>query len=256
MNNKVIKSIFIILMNGIAIPLILIWTIVGTMLFPLGFLFMKIILGYSNSFITRKCIWLYGRVWQFLLSFFVVFVPPEISGHQFKDPGIIVVNHRSFFDTYCMNMMPVCDVCFVVRAWPFKIPLYSIFMKLAGYINIENFTWNETVAVSKKNIKENSYILFYPEGHRSKDKTMTKFYSGAFKLAVENNVPIIPICLTGTQDLLPPRRYYLKPTKIKMEIMDPVYPEQFEGDMKHIAFKKYVKAKMAECISHMDGNSI
>lgn len=256
MNKKLIKSLFIFLINCIAIQFILIWTIAGVMLFPVGFLFMKTIQGYLTCFITRKCIWIYGRVWQFLFSFFVVFIPPKIHGDPFKDPGIIVVNHRSFFDTYCMNMMPVCDVCFAARAWPFKIPLYNIFMKLAGYINIENFAWNETVAVSKKNIKKNSYILFFPEGHRSKDKTMSRFYSGAFKLAIENNVPVIPICLTGTQDLLPPHRYYLKPAKIKMEIMEPVYPEQFDGDRKHIAFKKYVKAKMAERIKHMDENSI
>jgi 1-acyl-sn-glycerol-3-phosphate acyltransferase len=256
MNKKLIRSLFIFLINCIAIPFILIWTIAGGILFPVGFLFMKTILRYSTCFITRKCIWIYARGWQFLFSFFVVFVPPKIYGEPFKDPGIIVVNHRSFFDTYCLNMMPVCDVCCAVRAWPFKIPLYSIFMKLAGYINIENFSWNETVAVSKKNIKKNSYILFFPEGHRNKDKTMSRFYSGAFKLAIENNVPVIPICITGTQDLLPPRRYYLKPAKIKMEIMEPVYPEQFDGDMKHIAFKKYVKAKMAKCIKHMDGNSI
>ena len=48
-----------------------------------------------------------------------------------------MVNHRSFFDTYCMNMLPVWDVCFAVRDWPFKIPVYSFFMGVARYLNIE-----------------------------------------------------------------------------------------------------------------------
>ncbi|MCK5163824.1 MAG: 1-acyl-sn-glycerol-3-phosphate acyltransferase [Desulfobacula sp.] len=254
LNNNIIKYSLIVLMNCIAIPLILLWTAAGMVLFPFAFLYMKFVLGYSTSFLTRKCIWIYGRVWQFLLSLFVIFSPPKIHGHPFKNPGVIVVNHRSFFDTYCMNMMPISDVCFAVRAWPFKIPFFNIFMKLADYLNIENFSWNKTLEISKKNIQNNSFILFFPEGHRSKDKDMTHFYSGAFKLAIKHNIPVIPICLTGTQILLPPNRYYLMPTKIKMEILNPVFPDQFSGDMKPFAFKNHIKNIMETSIKQMDNN--
>ncbi|MBU8911974.1 MAG: 1-acyl-sn-glycerol-3-phosphate acyltransferase [Desulfobacterales bacterium] len=242
-------------MNFIAFPLIILWTAVGMILFPFAFIFMKIILGYSTSFITRKCIWIYGRVWQFLLSPFVIFTPLKIHGQPFKNPGIIVVNHRSFFDTYCMNMMPISDVCFAVRAWPFKIPFFNIFMKLADYLNIENFSWNKTIKISQKNIKNSSFILFFPEGHRNRNKDMTHFYSGAFKLAIKHNIPVIPICLTGTEILLPPHRYCLMPTKIKMEVLDPVFPDQFSGDMKHVALKKHVKTIMENSIKKMDENN-
>ncbi|MCF6249013.1 MAG: 1-acyl-sn-glycerol-3-phosphate acyltransferase [Desulfobacula sp.] len=254
--NRVIRYTLIFLMNCIAMPLILMWTIGGMLLFPVGFLFMKVALGYSIRFIMRKCIWIYGRAWQFLLSLFVVFVPPKTFGQPFKKPGVIVVNHRSFFDTYCMNMLPISDVCFAVRAWPFKIPLFSIFMKLAGYINIESFSWDKMMVIAKNNFKNKSYILFFPEGHRSLDRNMTKFHSGAFKLAIENNVPVIPICITGTQALLAPKRHYLKPAKIKMRVLAPVFPDQFDGDMKHLAFKRNVKAKMEECINQMEKGCI
>ena len=255
LSNKTIKYTLIVLMNCIAFPLIILWTAAGMVLFPFAFLFMKVFLRYSTSFITRKCIWIYGRVWQFLISPFVIFVPPKIHGQPFKNPSIIVVNHRSFFDTYCMNMMPISDVCFAVRAWPFKIPFFNIFMKLADYLNIENFSWNKTVEISQKNIRNNSFILFFPEGHRSKDKAMTTFYSGAFKLAIKHNIPVIPICLTGTEILLPPHRYYLMPTKIKMEILDPVFPDQFTGDIKHVALKKHVKTIMETTLKQMDENN-
>ena len=251
-NKKGLKYAHILLMNLIAIPLIIGWTIIGMFFSPLAFIFMKFIQSYSTTFITRKCIWIYGRVWQFILNPFCIFTLLKTQGQPFKNPGIIVVNHRSFFDTYCMNMMPISDVCFAVRGWPFKIPFYNIFMKMAGYLNIETFSWKKTIDISKKNIKNNSFILFFPEGHRSKDNSMNHFYSGAFKLAIENNVPVIPICLSGTQVLLPPNRYYLTPTKIKMKILDPVFPDQFAGNMKHVAFKKHVKNLMANSIKQMD----
>lgn len=251
-NNQVIVRLVVVLMNIIAYPLIAVWTILGIWLFPFGFLLMKLVFGHSRVFITRWCIWIYGRGWQMILTPFVKFVPPEISGHHFAAPGIIVVNHRSFFDTYCINMLPVSDICLAVRAWPFKIPLYNIFMKMSGYINIEDYSWDKALTVSKQNIKNKSYILFFPEGHRSSTNQMTRFYSGAFKMAVDNNVPVIPVCITGTQDLLPPGRRYLKPAKIRMEILDPVWPDRFDGDMRHLSLQKHVKEQMNQRILQMD----
>ncbi|MBU1343537.1 MAG: 1-acyl-sn-glycerol-3-phosphate acyltransferase [Proteobacteria bacterium] len=256
LNKKVTPYAHILLMNCIAIPLILLWTAVGMALFPFAFLFMKFILGDSTTYLTRQCIWIYARVCQFLLSPFVVFTPPQLHGGRLKTPGIFVVNHRSFFDTYCINMVRVSDICCAVRAWPFNIPFYNIFMKLAGYLDIESFPWDKTLEISKKNIKNNSSILFFPEGHRSKDKNLLHFYSGAFKLAIENNVPVIPVCLTGTQILLPPNRYFLAPARIKMKILDPVFPDQFQGEMKHIALKNHVKNLMKQSIKQMDEETI
>ena len=252
-NRRMMRPGFIFLMNLLAVPALILWTMAGVLLFPVGFVFMRLVMGYSSMLITRKCIWIYGRVWQFFLRPFVTFSPIEIHGNPFKEPGVIVVNHRSFFDTYCMNMMPVSDVCFAVRDWPFKIPLYNIFMNMAGYINIETFIWDDILKVAGKNFKNSSYILFFPEGHRSKTREMTAFYSGAFKLAIENNVPVIPICLTGTEDLLPPGRHFMKPAHIKMQVLDPVYPEPFQTTMGHIAYKRAVKEKMDRVIRQMEG---
>jgi 1-acyl-sn-glycerol-3-phosphate acyltransferase len=242
----------IFLMNCFILPLLFLWTILGIVLTPIGFFFMKIVLGYSTSFIIRKCIWIYGRVWQVIICPFVFCDPLEMHGEPFKNPGIIVVNHRSFFDTFCMNMMPISDVCFAVRDWPFKMPVFNLFMKLAGYINIEKFSWDKTLEVSQNNFQNKSFVLFFPEGHRSHDKKMMRFYSGAFKLAIENSVPVIPICLTGTQDLLPPKRYYLKPARIKMKILDPILPDQFTGELKHVQFNKCVKKIMEDTVKQMD----
>ena len=253
LQNKAATALFIFLMNLVILPWLLLWTILGIGLFPLAFLFMKFVLGWSTQYLTRKCIWIYGRVWQFLTGFFVIFDPPRFDPSPFPESGIIVVNHRSFFDTYCMNMLPVSDVCFAVRDWPFKIPIYNLFMSLSGYLNIEKFSWEKSVAVSRATLENKGFVLFFPEGHRSKTKEMTNFYSGAFKLAVQTNTPVIPVCLTGTQDLLPKGRFYLTPAKIKMKVLNPVFPDQFQGEMKHQTLKKVIKQQMDEHLTQMDG---
>jgi 1-acyl-sn-glycerol-3-phosphate acyltransferase len=252
LRNRIAAALFIFLMNLILLMLLVGWTFLGIVLFPLAFLFMKYIQGWSAQCLTRKCIWVYGRVWQFITGFFVAFDPPLLDPDQFHNPGIIVVNHRSFLDTYCMNMLPVSNICFAVRNWPFKIPLYSLFMALAGYLNVEKIPWEKFVSISKQIINNKGFILFFPEGHRSRTKDLTHFYSGAFKLAVETNSPVIPVCLTGTQNLLPRGRHYLTPARIKMKVLDPVFPDQFQGEMKHQKLKKLVKQQMDEQLTKMD----
>lgn len=244
--------IFVLIMNIILMTAILLWTLAGLLFFPFAFIFLKIIAKRTTSWITRWAIWIYGRVWQFFTRLFVTFEPVQYTPSQFATPGIIVVNHRSYFDTYCMNMLPVCDVCFAVRDWPFKIPVYNIFMKMAAYMNIEKFSWQKNLTVSEQTLASKGFILFFPEGHRSHDTRMTRFHSGAFKMAVETGTPIIPVCLTGTQDLLPPNRQYMAPARIRMKVLDPVFPDAFSGDMKHQAMKKEVKNRMACQLASMD----
>jgi len=202
--------------------------------------------------ITRHCIWIYGKGWQVIVSLFVSFEKSGLDPESFATPGIIVVNHRSFFDTYCMNMLPKSDICFAVRAWPFKIPVYSLFMGLARYLDLETNPWPTTMALAKKRLAQGSFLLFFPEGHRSRDCTLTRFHSGAFKLACECNVPVIPVCLTGTGTLLPPKRLWLAPSKIVLKGLPPVHPHRFPGETGHIALGKEVKTLMAKTLETME----
>ncbi len=253
LRDRTTGRMLILVMNLILGTAIVLWTLVSLLLFAPVFVFLKYGRGVTTSVITRWCIWMYGKVWQSFSRLFVIFEPVDYKESQFSTPGIIVVNHRSFFDTYCMNMLPVFNVCFAVRDWPFNIPVYNVFMKLAKYMNIEKFSWQTCINRASQTLSENGFVLFFPEGHRSKTFQMTRFYSGAFKLAVETNTPIIPVCLTGSQDLLPPNRRYMAPARIRMKVLDPVFPDEFSGEMKHQELKKKVKSLMADQLSAMDG---
>lgn len=243
----------LLVMNLFLASAIILWTLSGLLLFPGAYLAMRTIGRRSTRQITRWCIWVYGRVWQFFTRAFVTFERARYRPSHFTVPGIIVVNHRSFFDTYCMNMLPVWDVCFAVRDWPFRIPVYNLFMEKAGYMNIEKFSWDKSLHRSKQTLNCGGFVLFFPEGHRNSSGRMTRFHSGAFKMAVETGAPVIPVCLTGTQDLLPRERWHMAPARVKMKVLDPIFPETFQGEMKHQAMKKKVKQLMAHELSIMDG---
>lgn len=167
-------------------------------------------------------------------------VPPQ-------KPYVLVFNHRSYTDIFFCTLFPAFNIAVFIRSWPFKIPGLNIFMRLAKYINIEDTSIHDFMEKSAKRLIEKKAIfLFFPEGHRSKDGKLQHFHSGAFLLASEYNLPIVPICLSGTEKLAPVNSYLISPAKIVFEILPPVYPDKFPPDNKTIKIKKHVETMFRE----------
>ena len=189
----------------------------------------------------RHMIWLYGRGWLAIMAPFVRFSREGLDLEEIKPPCIIVVNHLSFFDIFCLALMPYSNVAMTVRAWPFKMLWYAPFMHMAGYLNVESMPWPKITRAAVDILAKNGGILFFPEGHRSRSGRLQRFYSGAFKLAVETGTKIVPLCMAGTDELLPAGRWWLKPARVTLRALKPVDPAAFTGPSAHRAIQKVVK---------------
>lgn len=239
-----------VLTNCAFYSVMLSWTVCGALLFPVGFPLWKLCTGWPSSRIMRHFIWIYGRIWTFL-TFPLLRIRPARFPGRVTAPGILVVNHLSFLDTYVMGALPFSDVVFAVRAWPFRMFWYAPFMRLAEYMNVEEMGWEGCLEACKRSFASGAHVLFFPEGHRSKDGELQRFYSGPFKIAVETGVPVIPLCITGTDEVLPPSRPWVKPARIRLEVLPPVYPSAFFGPGGHIEMRKHVKRQMADYLALM-----
>ncbi|MFA5514747.1 MAG: lysophospholipid acyltransferase family protein [Desulfuromonadales bacterium] len=237
-----------LLMTLAVYPLLVLWTVVGIALSPLYLLLAKVGAGWPAGRIVRSLIWIYGRGWMLIVSPFVRFRRENLSAEQFHTPGIFVINHLSFFDTYCMALLPVFDITFAVRSWPFRIPGYAAFMRMAEYLDVERMNVDETLAAGRRIITQGGHLLFFPEGHRSRDGQMQRFYSGAFCLARQLGCPVYPLCITGTDRLLPPGRRWLRPTQVRLRALPPVDSTSFES---HGDLRRKVKADMMENLQKM-----
>ncbi len=232
-------------MSLVAYPLLALWTVAGVLAMPLWFGWLRWGRGWPPHRIVREAVWWYGRGWMATVRPFVTFATRGLGPGEIRGPAILVVNHLSFFDTYCMALLPVRDVVFAVRSWPFKMPWYAPFMRLAEYLDVEATPWEETAAACRKAFAEGSCVLFFPEGHRSRDGGLQRFFSGAFKLAVETGVPVVPLCIAGTEILLPPERFLLHPARVRLHALPPVDPRGFSGPSAHRELLRVVKARMA-----------
>ncbi len=238
-------------MNLTVYPLLAFWTVTGIVLFPLMFVLWKGVTRWKTARIVRYFIWFYGRGWMLIIAPFVRFERENL--HYTTDAGssIIVVNHLSFFDTYCMAALPVYDIVFAVRSWPFRIFFYSRFMRLARYLDVESTDLDHIRESAVRTFGEGGCMLFFPEGHRSRTGEMQRFYSGAFKLAVQTGRPIVPLCITGTDTLLPPGRFWLQPARVKLRALPPIDPARFRGPTAHLELRRSVKRAMGESLEQM-----
>ena len=244
--------LIILLMNLTALPLMLIWTAVGIFLFPMLFLILKAATRWNAEQITRRLIWVYGRGW---LAIMLPFIRTELIGikqDKIKPPCIYVANHLSFFDIYCLAVLPSFNVSIAIRNWPFKMYWYGPFMHMAGYLNIEKMSWEKFSRAAARILSKGGALLFFPEGHRSRDGQLQRFYSGAFRLAAKTGVKIVPLCIQGTNEVLPPGRWWLKPAKVTIKALDPVYPKSYTEPAVHRLIRKNVKHMMIQSLSEMD----
>jgi 1-acyl-sn-glycerol-3-phosphate acyltransferase len=194
--------------------------------------------------IMRHFVYLYGKVWLWLARPFVKIERKHLERQAGARPCIMVVNHGSLFDIFLMSVMPDFDVVIYLRAWPFKMRWFAPFMRGAQYQDIESQPWETVETVTRRFVAEGLSIMVFPEGHRSRDGRMGRFYSGAFWLALHNRIPVVPVCIRGSDRLLPPGRLWLKPATIRIACLEPVDPTPFTGELGHIALRKHVKARM------------
>ena len=232
-------------------PLLVLWTLLGIALFPALFVPWKLFTGGNSGRIMRHFIWLYGRGWVAIVSPFVRFRREAREHLRLGRPSILVVNHLSFFDTYLMALLPIYDVTFAVRAWPFRMFWYGRFMRLAGYLDVETSAWDEVRASAEKTLAAGGHLLFFPEGHRSRDGRLQRFYRGAFRLAAETGAPLVPLCIAGTDRLLPPGRLRLSPARVTLRALPPVDPAAFGGPESPRELLRAVRELMAKNLSEM-----
>lgn len=242
---------FALLMNLWVYPGLVLLTVMFLLVFPLLFPLTKLLTGWDRGKVVRFFIWCYGRGWITLCAPFVRFSREGFKGWAIPRPCIFVVNHLSFFDIYCMALLPMSDAVFAVRSWPFKLFWYAPFMRMAEYLDLERIGWEGTLSAAKRILQRKSSLLFYPEGHRSRTGELQRFHSGPFRLAVETGVPVVPLCLSGTDTLLPPGKWWMKPAVVSLAVLPPVYPESYTGPLAHLELKKQVKGRMAEKLAEM-----
>lgn len=201
--------------------------------------------------IARHLIWLYGKLWQLAFRPLMRYSTRMPAAQDLPRPCIVVCNHLSVFDIYSLAALPDSDVAMVVKAWPFRMFWTAPFMRMAGYLDIERSRPEDAWQQIGEILASGTLLVFFPEGSRSKDGRLQRFRSGAFKAAVEYNAWVLPVCISGTDRLLPPGGRLLRPATVRIHALEPVSPTLFSGELAHSALRRHVRALMAAELERM-----
>ncbi|KAI3446741.1 hypothetical protein Pfo_003406 [Paulownia fortunei] len=156
----------------------------------------------------RKAHYLVAKVWAFLTV--APFVKIEYEGLEnlppTDTPAMYVSNHQSFLDIYTLLTLGR-SFKFISKTSVFLYPIIGWAMFLLGVIPLKRMDSRSQLDCLKQCItlvKKGASIFFFPEGTRSRDGKLGPFKKGAFSVAAKTGVPVVPITLSGTGEIMPP----------------------------------------------------
>ena len=120
-------------------------------------------------------------------------------------PVIFMANHQSYVDVPALFSVPA-QFKWMADVDLFRIPVFGWAMAMAGYIPVLRGNGREAIRSLRKaeqQLKQGISVFIFPEGTRSRTGVLGRFQSGGFRLSAETGVPIIPVAVSGTRQLLP-----------------------------------------------------
>ncbi|MFL5461629.1 MAG: lysophospholipid acyltransferase family protein [Gemmatimonadales bacterium] len=141
-----------------------------------------------------------------------------------RHPYVVVSNHESFADILLISHLP-WEMKWLSKAELFRIPIMGWMMWLAGDIPVKRGFGPSAVEAMercRKALRQRVSVMIFPEGTRSKTAELLPFKDGAFRLAVEAGVPILPLALTGTGTALPKHGWRFGRSAAHLRVLEPV----------------------------------
>jgi 1-acyl-sn-glycerol-3-phosphate acyltransferase len=126
----------------------------------------------------------------------------EGSWPEGDQPYVVVANHQSLLDIVLLSRLPR-EMKWVGKEELFKIPWIGLMLRLTGDIAVKRGdpeSGGEAVARAKAYLGRGMSVMIFPEGTRSRDARLLPFKKGAFRLAIDAGVPVLPVVLSGTAE--------------------------------------------------------
>jgi 1-acyl-sn-glycerol-3-phosphate acyltransferase len=177
----------------------------------------------------------YARLWG-KVALLANRVKVKIEGMEHlngKGPYIFMSNHQGSYDIFALLGHLPYQFKWLVKKELFSIPFFGWTMAAAGYISIDREGTRETVEAmneAAQKIQDGMSVVIFPEGSRSPDGSIQAFKKGGFTLAMKSKVPIVPIAISGSRDIMPKDKLTATSGQIRILLDHPI-------DIQHCSLK-------------------
>jgi 1-acyl-sn-glycerol-3-phosphate acyltransferase len=162
---------------------------------------------------------------------------------------IIISNHQSILDILLINCLRY-RFKWVSKAENTKVPVLGWYLKMADYITVDRENDESKAEMLMKSfnyLRSGMSVMLFPEGTRSPDNKVRMFRRGAFQLAIETGVHILPVMIDGTGGILPKHGLIFGTGhNITVRVLDPVPVESFDTKNVELIAEKFRSMIAAE----------
>jgi 1-acyl-sn-glycerol-3-phosphate acyltransferase len=138
---------------------------------------------------------------------------------------IFIPNHLSFFDIFSLLAYLSVDFKFILKKELMRIPVLGWSIKKAGYISIDRSSPAKARLTFKRavdRIKSGTSLVMFAEGTRGYDGHLQPLKRGAFQLAVASGVPVVPVAIKGTREIMPKGSFTIRKGSIVIQLEKPI----------------------------------
>lgn len=139
-------------------------------------------------------------------------------------PYVVVSNHESTADPFLLSHLP-WDMRWIAKEEIFKLPVIGRLMTYGGDIPLrrgDRASVKECMDEAKRTLASGVPVMIFPEGTRSQNGELLPFKDGAFQLALDAGVPILPLAVAGTRNCRPKGSKWFGEADAVVKVLDPI----------------------------------
>ncbi len=167
----------------------------------------------------------------------------------FEKPSVIISNHTSFLDSIAIGMLSP-KIIFLVNDWVYNSVIIGGAARLAGFYPVSKGL-DSGINHLRQKVEEGYSLMVFPEATRSKDNAIKRFHKGAFYLANEFQLDILPIYIHGNADVCPKGDHIIYDGKITILVDQRISYSQNQYDLNFSKRTKTISANFKKTFSRI-----
>jgi 1-acyl-sn-glycerol-3-phosphate acyltransferase len=165
-------------------------------------------------------------------AFVLSVIPVRVSGLDTLPPGhsVVVANHASYVDGFLLKAYLPARFSFVIKGEMRNIPVVHFLLRRAGSRFVERFTTAGSSRDARQIVKaaqDGQSLAFFAEGTFRAEPGIDRFRPGAFVAATRGAMPLVPVAISGTREMLRAHTWLPRPRRLSVSILDPIPPGDF-----------------------------